>query len=122
MPEAVLGSGSAPFLDDELQPLELGESRQQARSRKEPLEQRQAEGTPDHGGGRDQVAGLGVEPVEPRLEGFLNRGGDRGLAEQDETAVLQLERPAFAQISNCLSNEVGVAARPLGEEPDEVLR
>ena len=38
--EAVLGRGSAPLLDHELEPLELGEGRQQPRAREEPLEQR----------------------------------------------------------------------------------
>ena len=51
--EAVLGRSAAPFLDHELEPLELGEGRQQPRPGEEPLEQRQAEGAPDDGRGRD---------------------------------------------------------------------
>jgi hypothetical protein len=61
--EAVLGRGSTPLLDHELKPLQLGEGAQQPRSGEEPLEQRQAEGAPDHGRGRDYLARLGVEPV-----------------------------------------------------------
>ncbi len=87
VPEAVLGRGSAPLLDDELEPLELGEGRQQPRPGEEPLEQGQAEGAPDHGGGRDQLARLGVEPVEPRLQRLLERGRDRGLADEHDAAA-----------------------------------
>ena len=36
--KAVLGGSSTPFLDHELEPLELGEGRQQPRAREEPLE------------------------------------------------------------------------------------
>ncbi len=37
--KAVLGGGSTPLLDHELEPLELGEGRQQPRAGEEPLEQ-----------------------------------------------------------------------------------
>src|SRR6266508_5097384 len=86
--EAILGRGSGPFLDDELEPLELGEGRQQSRLGEKPLEQGQAEGMPDHGGGCDELARLGVEPVEPRLQRFLEGGRDRGFPDEREAAVL----------------------------------
>ena len=122
VPEAVLGRGSAPLLDHELEPLELGERRPEPRPREEPLEQREAEGAPDHGGGREQLARVGVEPVEPRLQCLLDGGRDRGLADEHEAAVLPLQRAALAQVSNRLPDEVRVAARALGEQLRELVR
>jgi hypothetical protein len=119
--EPVLGRGSASLLDHELEPLELGEGPQQPRPGEEPLEQRQAEGAPDHGRGRDHLTRLGVEPIQPRLQGFLNGGRDRGLAGEDDAAVLPHERAALAQITDRLPDEVRVPACPLGEELCELL-
>ncbi len=120
--EAVLGHRQPPLLDHELEPLEFGEGRQQPRPGEETLEQGQTKGAPDHGRGRDQLARPRVKPIETRLQGLLDSGRDRGLADERESAVLSLERAALAQISNSLRDEVWVASGPLGKEPSELLR
>src|SRR5262245_37992347 len=101
--EAVLGRGSASLLDHELKPLELGQGREQANLREDALEQREPEGAADDRGRRDQLASLVVEPAEPSLQRLLDGGRDRGLAGEDEPAVLANERAPLAEVADGLT-------------------
>ena len=61
--------GRAPArLDDQIEPLELGERRYQPVVGDDLLEQLQREHPADHRGDADHLPGVVVEPVEPRLE------------------------------------------------------
>ena len=55
-----------------------------------------AEGPTDHGGGRDQLARTGAEPIESCLERALERCRNGGLTDQDDVTVLPLQRSALA--------------------------
>ena len=70
--EAVLGRGAAPLLDDEVEPLQLGERRAQRLGGHDLLEQRHAERAADDRGDADHLPRLRLEPVEPRLERLLD--------------------------------------------------
>ena len=107
--EAVLGRRPAPLLDDEVEPLQLRERGTQLLRRDEPLEQRQAEAAADDGRDRRDLAHVGREPVEPRLQRLLDRGGHGG-------SVAALDR-----VPRRLLEEERVAARALGELRGDVF-
>jgi hypothetical protein len=52
----------------------------------------------------------------------LDGGWNGGFADEHEASVLPLEDAALAEISDRLSDEIGVAACPVGEELRELLR
>ena len=76
MAEAVLRRRSAALLDDEVEPLQLGERRSELRLRDELLEQRHPERSADDGRDVDHLPRLRLESVEPRLERLLDERRD----------------------------------------------
>ena len=107
--EAVLRRRPAPLLDDEVEPLQLGQRGTQLLRRDEPLEQRLTEAATDDGRDRRHLAHVGCEPVEPRLERLLDCGGHGG-------SVAALDR-----VPRRLLEEERVAAGALGEARGDVL-
>jgi hypothetical protein len=77
--EAVLRSRPPAGLEDEVEPLEIGEGVQELLVRHDALEQGKAERPADDGGDAEDLAGVGAEPVEPRLERSLDERRDREL-------------------------------------------
>src|SRR5438128_646625 len=74
--EPILACRASALLDDQVEPLELGQCRPQPLAWHEPLEQRHSEAASDDGGERRDLAHVGRETVESRLQGLLERGGD----------------------------------------------
>ena len=78
MAEAVFGCRPAPLLDDEVEPLKLGERGPQLLPRDEPLEQRHAEASADDGSDGGDLAHVWRETIEPRLQRLVDRRRDGG--------------------------------------------
>jgi hypothetical protein len=122
VPEAVLGRRATALLDDEIVPLELDERRPETLGRDEALEQRCAEGPPDHRGGRRHLASLWGEPVETGLQGVLDRDGhERPVSPLDEIACRLLEEE---RVATCPPGQVRrqVAGRRGGRQQGAVVR
>ena len=103
VPEAVLGRRPPPLFDDEVEPLQLRERGAQLLGRDEPFQQRQAEAAADDRRDRGDVADVGSEPVEPRLQRLLDR-------RRHGRAVA-----AFDRVARRLLEEERIAAGALGE-------
>ena len=94
-------------------------------ARNQALEQREAERSSDHGRERQDLAGLGVEPIEARLERSLHGGRDGELVHahgQLPAAVSAFKGPPLDQVADGLLEEEGVPARALGQELGDGLR
>jgi hypothetical protein len=117
----IFGCGAAALLGHQLEPLELGEGRQQPRPRQETLQQRQAERVPNHRGGRDHLARLGIEPVEPSLQGSLDGGWHGQVTDEDEATVLAPERAPLEQVTHSLADEERIAPCAFGEQQRELF-
>ena len=122
VPEAVLDGIASMLLDDQLEPLQLGQRREEQRAWQQALEQRDAEGPADHRRGGDEFAGRVVEPVESRLKRPPECGRDGGLPGQHDVAVVPRECTALAEIADRLADEVGVATGALCYQRREGLR
>jgi hypothetical protein len=117
--EPVLGIGPAALLVDEVEPLELGQGRDQLVARDEALEKGDAEGAPDHRGDGQHLARRRIEPVEPGLERALDESRDRQLVlvhRERPLAVVALQGPALDEVADRLLEEEGITPRALGEE------
>ena len=101
--EAVLGRRAPPFLDDEVESLQLGERRPEPVRRDEPLEERQAEAAADDRRDRRHVAHVRCEAVEACLQRLLNR-------RRNGAAVSSLDR-----VAGRLLDEERVPSRALRE-------
>ena len=77
VPEPVLGDGATSLLDDQIEPLQVGEDGAEPDVGSESLEERHRERATDDGGDADEVAGVGCEPVEPRLQRLLDGRRER---------------------------------------------
>ena len=117
--EAVLGVRPAALLDDQVEPLQVGQCLHELVAVHEPLQQRQPERPPDDRGDREDVARLAVEAVEARLQRPLDDRGDGQLVLGDRElppAVSALEHAPLDEVAEGLLEEERVAARALREQ------
>ena len=119
VPEAVLGIGPPPLLEDQLEPLQLRERAGERLGIDHPLEERHAEAAADHRGDRDRLAGGVIEPVEAGLEDALHERRHLELVGRDRQLPAAVDTPDHApldQIAQRLGHEKRVAAGPLGDQ------
>ena len=122
--EPVLRVRPAPLLDDQLEPLEIGERRGEPARVDEPLEQRDREPAADdrrHGG---HLAGAGLEPVEARLENALHEQRHLERVRVDgqlPPGVAVPHRAPLDDVAQRLGGEQRVPARALADERGDRL-
>ena len=126
MAEAVLGIGAAPNLDDEIEALELGERRLELLARHEPLEEREPERPPDHGGDVESTSRVvGSRRSSRACSAPWTSAGIASSSSVDgqlPACRCLHERAALDEVAERLLEEERVAAGRAGEEVGDRLR